>query len=149
MTLASAVPPTPRPDELFDSAGVAFDVEMSDLEYRPHHKQRTKCTARRLRWTRCAVFSRDEWRCRHCGQEFTHDDPIVACGAELPTLKIGQGRVKIAGGDFLTGPVYVMRPIITCLTLDHVVPYLHGGPFKVANLQALCDRCNSRKGATV
>jgi len=33
------------------------------------------------------------------------------------------------------------------LELDHIVPYIHGGQFEVANLQALCNSCNVRKGA--
>lgn len=33
------------------------------------------------------------------------------------------------------------------LELDHIVPFIRGGKFEVANLQALCNSCNARKGA--
>lgn len=35
------------------------------------------------------------------------------------------------------------------LSLDHVVPYSHGGPDTVENLRVLCQPCNSRKGNRV
>lgn len=37
----------------------------------------------------------------------------------------------------------------TDLTIDHVVPYAAGGSDDEANLQTLCRRCNSRKGASL
>lgn len=42
---------------------------------------------------------------------------------------------------------------ITCgtaddLTLDHIYPWILGGPDTVDNLQAMCRPCNSRKGAS-
>lgn len=33
------------------------------------------------------------------------------------------------------------------LTVDHVVPLARGGTNDLANLQVLCKRCNSAKGA--
>lgn len=33
------------------------------------------------------------------------------------------------------------------LTLDHIVPYSHGGPDTVDNLRVLCRSCNSSRGA--
>jgi hypothetical protein len=35
------------------------------------------------------------------------------------------------------------------LSLDHILPYSHGGADTVENLQTLCTPCNSRKGARV
>lgn len=35
------------------------------------------------------------------------------------------------------------------LTLDHIVPWSLGGSDDVGNLQTLCQRCNSSKGARV
>jgi hypothetical protein len=35
------------------------------------------------------------------------------------------------------------------LSLDHIVPYSHGGPDTVENLRVLCRPCNSRKGNRV
>lgn len=35
------------------------------------------------------------------------------------------------------------------LTLDHIVPYSHGGPDTIDNLRTLCRSCNSRRGARV
>jgi hypothetical protein len=32
------------------------------------------------------------------------------------------------------------------LTLDHIVPWSHGGPDTVGNLRVLCRSCNSRRG---
>lgn len=35
------------------------------------------------------------------------------------------------------------------LELDHIYPFKLGGRFEIDNLQALCNSCNARKGATV
>jgi hypothetical protein len=34
------------------------------------------------------------------------------------------------------------------LTVDHIIPVLHGGTDDLENLQALCGPCNSKKGAS-
>lgn len=35
------------------------------------------------------------------------------------------------------------------LTLDHIIPWSHGGPDTVENLRVLCRRCNSARGNRV
>lgn len=35
------------------------------------------------------------------------------------------------------------------LTLDHVIPFSHGGPDTLDNLRAMCRPCNSRRGAAL
>jgi len=35
------------------------------------------------------------------------------------------------------------------LTLDHIIPWSHGGPDTVDNLRVLCRRCNSSRGNRV
>jgi hypothetical protein len=35
------------------------------------------------------------------------------------------------------------------LTLDHIIPWSHGGPDTVGNLRVLCRRCNSARGNRV
>jgi 5-methylcytosine-specific restriction endonuclease McrA len=75
---------------------------------------------------------------------------MILSGAKPPTVVTERRYVRVDSGClWFDEPKYQWRDITTCLTLDHVIPYLHGGAFKVANLQALCDRCNGRKGATL
>lgn len=33
------------------------------------------------------------------------------------------------------------------LSVDHIVPEIHGGPTEIGNLQTMCRPCNSKKGA--
>lgn len=35
----------------------------------------------------------------------------------------------------------------TDLTIDHVIPVVHGGTDDLSNLQTLCRKCNGKKGA--
>lgn len=74
---------------------------------------------------RAFVFTRDGFRCRHCGVT-----PIVVPAAY-------DGRETVG------------TPIGHCLVMDHVVSRRNGGEHHPDNLQTLCDSCNARKAGLV
>lgn len=75
------------------------------------------------RFLRRAVFQRDRFTCQRCGWK--------------PPMNEGEydGRYAI----YASG---------RRLDVDHVVPRHHGGTSSLANLQALCNPCNSSKRDT-
>jgi 5-methylcytosine-specific restriction endonuclease McrA len=85
----------------------------------PHAKP----SKRRMRETRLAVFTRDDWTCQYCGRriEPKHDNERTGEFAPLD------------GEDFLE--------------LDHITPRAAGGLFMVDNLRAACSPCNRTKSA--
>jgi 5-methylcytosine-specific restriction endonuclease McrA len=80
---------------------------------------------------RLAVYRRDWFACVKCGWS-----PEVPDGYD-GRHALGEDYVKPNG-----------TPGCRLLELDHVVPFVRGGEFAVDNLQALCNSCNARKGAT-
>jgi 5-methylcytosine-specific restriction endonuclease McrA len=78
--------------------------------------------------TRLIVFTRDGFRCLHCGFA-----PPVPDGYD--------GRLTLRGirddGRY------------SWLELDHIVPWSAGGAAIPENLQTLCCSCNVRKGARI
>ncbi|MGB3443857.1 MAG: HNH endonuclease [Actinophytocola sp.] len=80
---------------------------------------------------RLAVYGRDWFACVTCGWS-----PDVPDGYD--------GRYAL-GEDYVDNRG---RARCRLLELDHIIPHLHGGLFAVDNLQALCNSCNARKGAT-
>jgi len=75
--------------------------------------------------TRKAVMERDGFRCQICGKQAYKRKRYDGRLAPLGRLRDGN-------------PFY--------LQLDHIFPRAKGGGNSVANLQALCHGCNSRKG---
>lgn len=92
-----------------------------------HHaapKKRPKiCVALRL-----AVYQRDGFACVGCGWEPSPPPPDYT------------GRLALLSWEGPGGLCF--------LELDHVIPWLYGGPTILANLQTLCTPCNRRKGTT-
>lgn len=77
--------------------------------------------------TRVAVLTRDDFTCQMCGAQ--PPSPVATfTGRPMPVVVLPDGRTAE-------------------LTLDHIVPSLHGGPFAVDNLRAACQPCNSKRGA--
>jgi 5-methylcytosine-specific restriction endonuclease McrA len=80
------------------------------------------------------VYIRDGFTCRICGWKppnIPEDyDGRYALAAGYPCPRTGRSKIRI-------------------LELDHIKPRLHGGSNDVSNLQALCNSCNARKGATI
>lgn len=69
------------------------------------------------------VFREAEYRC-------------VQCGAQGREVRSRSGSYSYPTGE----------PGVS-LSLDHIKPKRFGGLSNLANLQCLCTRCNSRKGA--
>lgn len=98
-------------------------------------RNRPKIRGRRAAAIRLAVYRRDGYRCIGCGWQPPRGVPdgydgSYALGGSQPGKRPGTWTWRY-------------------LDLDHIRPYSLGGPFTVANLQALCTRCNCRKGARV
>jgi 5-methylcytosine-specific restriction endonuclease McrA len=77
---------------------------------------------------RAMVYRRDGFMCRRCGQK-AHD---------IPTVYDGKSNLYVAR---MSGP----KIILGYLVLDHIVPRKQGGQSHPANLQTLCDGCNTVK----
>lgn len=98
----------------------------------PPRRARPKVHPNTLRKVRLAVYERDGFRCQICGWS-----PPVPEGYD--------GRYALGTDDDRPG----RRPYaIRILELDHIHPFKLGGRFEIDNLQALCNSCNARKGAT-
>lgn len=82
------------------------------------------------RAVRAFVLEEHDFSCVVCGAEF--EVPADAPGASAPHRLLTEG----SNGE---------RPL--ALHIDHIVPVDSGGTHHPANLQALCEVCNSRKGA--
>jgi len=83
--------------------------------------------------------------CEICGEyeipgEGYHTDCLNlksrGCVGGVNVFERDSYHCKRCGGDWMSG-----------LTLDHIVPRLKGGTDDPENLQTLCQRCNSKKGA--
>lgn len=65
--------------------------------------------------------------------------PAIPVAVRRAVLERDGMECQLCGGEVEEGDVH----------LDHIVPYSHGGPDTVANLQVSHSRCNMRKGARV
>lgn len=74
---------------------------------------------------RAFVFQRDGFQCQVCG----------VSGKVVPDDYDGRESISVDGPGF-------------CLVADHMVSRHLGGSHHPANLQTLCDNCNSRKGSS-
>lgn len=82
---------------------------------------------------RLAVYIAFDFTCAHCRRRFPPPDGYD-------------------GKYVLSDPTSVDRrgrPKVWILEVDHIHPRHLGGTSEIDNLQALCNQCNSRKGAKV
>lgn len=70
----------------------------------------------------------------------------VGCALKFPPPDGYDGRTALACEIWSPKK---RRNVLRVLELDHIKPYLHGGRFRVTNLQALCSGCNAIKGASI
>jgi 5-methylcytosine-specific restriction endonuclease McrA len=118
--------PTPRPQ-------LEYVPVAPSAEGLPKRRSKVSATKRRL------VFIRDGFTCQRCGW----------CAGEYPDY---DGRYTVGGRDTSIRGKRAKKagePGYRYLELDHVYPHSLGGPTTVENLQALCDFCNTSKGAKV
>jgi 5-methylcytosine-specific restriction endonuclease McrA len=79
---------------------------------------------------RLDVYRKSDYCCTRCGLRFV---PPVDYDGRQALWCDGLNRRN--------------RPVLWLLELDHIIPYHLGGRYVRENLQALCTRCNSIKGA--
>jgi 5-methylcytosine-specific restriction endonuclease McrA len=99
--------------------------------YLTRNERRREARIARLARVRLAVYQRSDFRCCHCQVEFPPPegyDGRSALWRYVPNRRPGR------------------RPVMHTLDLDHIIPRDRGGKFHLDNLQALCTRCNNRKG---
>lgn len=98
--------------------------------------RRLDYSRKRDRELRRAVFLRDNFTCQHCG----HRPSVLP---EPPEAWDGGTWYLDLGSD--DQPDW--WPFLEEICPDHIVPRCWGGPNELANLQTLCIKCNSKKGA--
>ena len=64
------------------------------------------------------------------------DESQVSGSLRIQVLERAQGKCQLCGTSIKDAPIDV----------DHIIPRSKGGETKIANLQALCYRCNRAKG---
>jgi hypothetical protein len=80
---------------------------------------------------RLAVYEAAGYACAECRLTYVRPDGYTGHTALSTSIMVnGKSKIRI-------------------LTIDHIVPRRYGGSNELANLQALCTGCNSRKGAKV
>lgn len=62
--------------------------------------------------------------------------------------QVKYNRTNILLRDLYTCQLCSAKPPANQLTLDHVVPRIHGGKTNWTNIVAACKRCNHKKGAS-
>jgi 5-methylcytosine-specific restriction endonuclease McrA len=99
--------------------------------YLNKNQRAARTRAARFARIRLAVYQRSDFRCCHCQVEFPP-----------PPGYHGQHALW----RHVPNPRHGRRPVTHTLDLDHIIPRDRGGKFTLENLQALCTRCNNRKG---
>lgn len=97
---------------------------------------------------RLKVYQRDGFKCQDCGwkppvpEGYRGHHPITVVLGYKWVSAFGSRR-KAYPGDHMAREI----PITLSLEVDHIRPLSRGGAFRdLANLQALCSKCNNLKG---
>jgi hypothetical protein len=107
-------------------------LDQMDACRKPPASSRPRVAPATLARIRLAVYRRGSFRCQHC--------------LWAPEVPEGYDGRHALGELFVDG---AGRARTRLLELDHVIPYVLGGKFEEDNLQALCNSCNARKGASL
>jgi len=78
------------------------------------------------------IFKRDRYTCQNCGAMPDIIPKNYDGRYSIGGVKVRREKSKAYGG-------------ITCLVVDHIIPWKKGGTIESHNLQVLCDPCNCSK----
>jgi 5-methylcytosine-specific restriction endonuclease McrA len=93
-----------------------------------------------------AIFRRDGWLCRWCAK------PVIFA----PSMKFLELELRNSGADVPLAYYHAhwtraTAPLLDELgaVLDHVLPFIAGGPCTEENLVTACSKCNVRKSSAL
>lgn len=94
----------------------------------------------------------------HAYDNWTVNSPRLSFA--VPAVAVLREYRKVRRAFIFSDDMVKLRDLYVCqycnerfperrLTMDHVVPKSHGGPYNAANLVAACEPCNSRRGNNI